>query len=199
MSAQSGGDIPPATPEGKLAALVACRTVSAPDERDESEFVRFRELFARFYPLMHSHLELETVDGGTLLFRWRGLDEADPIVLMAHYDVVPAPADQWTNDPFAGTIEDGWIHGRGVLDDKGPLVCIAEAVEQLLAEGFVPTNDVWLSFGHDEEVFGSGAAAVVDLLQERRIRPWLVNDEGGAIIEKAFPGLKGRQAVIGIV
>lgn len=185
-------------PEDKLVELIGCRTVSDADERNESEFAKFRSVFAELFPLIHAQLELTVINDGTLLFRWQGRSDHKPIVLMAHYDVVPAPAEQWRDDPFTAVVVDGFVVGRGALDDKGPLVAIAEAVEQLLAQGHVPEQDVWLSFGHDEEVFGSGAAAVVEHFRTLGIRPWLVNDEGGAIVEKAIPGLRGKQAMIAI-
>src|SRR5690606_10006791 len=81
-----GGDRP-MTAAIRLAELIACRTVSAPDERDESQFVAFRETFARLYPRLHADLELTRFDGGSLLFRWSGRRAERPLVLMAHYDV----------------------------------------------------------------------------------------------------------------
>ena len=56
------------------------------------------------------------------------------------------------------------MHGRGAIDDKGALVAILEAVESLVAEGFSPARDVYLSFGNDEEVFGVGARLAVETL-----------------------------------
>ncbi len=187
------------SPADRLARLIRCRTVSAPEERDEAAFERFRAVFAELYPRLHAHLELTVIEDQNLLFRWPGRSAERPIVLMAHYDVVPAPAEQWHGDPFGGRIADGRVHGRGALDDKGPLVTIAEAVESLVGEGFTPAQDVYLSFGADEEVFGTGAARVVDHLQRAGVRPWLVSDEGGAIVEGAFPGVRGRLAMVGIV
>lgn len=190
---------PAATPADRLAALVRCRTVSAPDERDESEFERFRATFAELYPRLHASLDLTTFPGGSLLFHWKGQTASEPVVLMAHYDVVPAPREQWDRDPFSGLVEDGIVHGRGTLDDKGSLVVIAEAVEQLLAEGFTPPHDVWLSFGADEEVGGTEAGHVVDHLEGLGVRPWLVSDEGGAVVDDALPALSGLSAMVAIV
>ncbi|WP_293785236.1 M20/M25/M40 family metallo-hydrolase [uncultured Aeromicrobium sp.] len=187
------------TPAERLSRLIQCRTISAPEERDESEFERFRTTFADLYPRLHSALQLTLFEGGSLLFRWPGASADRPIVLMAHYDVVPAPPEQWQSDPFEGQIRDGRVHGRGALDDKGPLVTVAEAVESLLAEGFVPAHDVYLSFGADEEVFGAGAATIVEHLAAAGVRPWLVCDEGGAVVEGALPGVTGKTAMIAIV
>ena len=85
-------------------------------------------------------------------------DPKRPVVLMAHYDVVPVdPTDAWTYPPFEGRIADGSVYGRGTLDDKGPLIVTLEAVENLLATGFTPPRDVYLSLGGNEETFGDAA------------------------------------------
>ncbi|WP_458933080.1 M20/M25/M40 family metallo-hydrolase, partial [Enterococcus faecium] len=81
---------------------------------------------------------------------------------------------------------DATIYARGAIDDKGALVAILEAVEEALAEGVVPRTDVWLAFGHDEETLGEGAQAMAALLAERGVRPALVLDEGGAVVEGAL-------------
>ena len=117
---------------------------------------------------------------------------------MAHYDVVPVAGQDWSRDPFSGLIEDGVVHGRGAIDDKGALVAILEAVESLVAAGFTPARDVYLSFGNDEEVFGVGAQLAVETLTSRGIRPWAVLDEGGAVVSGVFPGVPGHTAVVGL-
>jgi carboxypeptidase PM20D1 len=188
----------------RLRALIRVPTVSRqlPEVADESEFARFRELLASLYPLTHKRLELEVVGGGTLLFRWPGLGTGAPHVLMAHYDVVPADEPGWTHGAFdaelAGTGDEQRVWGRGAIDDKGMLAVILEAVEAALAEGFEPAADLYLSFGHNEETAGDGAADVVALFIERGIRPALVIDEGGAVVTGVFPGIEAPIAVVGV-
>jgi carboxypeptidase PM20D1 len=181
----------------RLAALIRIPTVSDPGERDEAAFAAFRAALAELYPLVHERLEREVVDGGSLHLVWRGGGEA-PIVLMAHHDVVPVVDQRWRRDPFGGDIADGSVHGRGALDDKGPLVAVLEAVEGLLAEGVVPSGDVHVVSGHDEEVMGSGARSIARLLAERGVRPELVLDEGGAVVTGMVPGVAGPLAMIGL-
>ena len=111
---------------------------------------------------------------------------------------MPANADEWDEDPFGGRIDHGWVHGRGALDDKGPLIVILEAVEALLAEGFTPARDVYLSFGGDEETYGDAALAIAEHLDNAGIRPWLVIDEGGAVVDAPLPFTRGRAAMIGV-
>lgn len=57
---------------------------------------------------------------------FQGSDESlKPLLLMSHYDVVPAPEetyDRWTHKPFAAVLDNGWVYGRGAADDKNLLV-----------------------------------------------------------------------------
>src|SRR5215472_15739424 len=56
---------------------------------------------------------------GNLVARLKGNGKGKPILIMAHSDVVPVERDKWTFDPFAGTVKDGYVYGRGAIDDKG--------------------------------------------------------------------------------
>lgn len=184
----------------RLARLVRIPTVSAElDERGLAPFDEALELLAEMYPRTHATLEREMIGDLGVLYRWPGSGDGDPIVLMAHYDVVPAgETDGWTRDPFSGEIDDAFVHGRGALDDKGPLIVILEAIEYLLRADFQPTRDVYLSFGGNEETFGDAARAISETLRERGVAPWLVLDEGGAIVDAPLPFVSGRAAMIGV-
>jgi carboxypeptidase PM20D1 len=184
----------------RLRALVRIPTVSRSDPagEDRAAFASLREKLAELYPLTHSRLEVETLEGGSLLFRWPGQGTGRPSVLMAHHDVVPAEEPGWRHEPFAADLADDRIWGRGSLDDKGMLVAILEAVEARLAAGFEPAADLYLFSGSDEETAGSGAERAVALLTERGVRPGLVLDEGGAVTADAFPGLDGEIAFVGV-
>jgi carboxypeptidase PM20D1 len=127
-----------------------------------------------------------------------GRSSQRPVVLMAHLDVVPVVPADWSRDPFGADITDGAVWGRGTLDDKGCVAAICEAAESLLTEGFVPEQDVWLSFGCDEEVSGETARAAVEILRSRDVRPWFTLDEGGAIAHEAFPGVTPPVGVVGV-
>lgn len=187
-----------------LQQLVRIPTVSRVDESliEWKHFDEFIATVETLYPLVHSALERELVAGHSLLFRWAGRSRDEPTVLMAHYDVVPATDEGWSHPPFAAEVtgdgDDAVIWGRGTLDDKGALVSILEAVESQLATGYLPSNDIYLSFGHNEESMGHGAIAIVDLLESRGIRPALVIDEGGAVVEGVFPGVTKPVAVVGV-
>ena len=181
----------------RLARLISVPTISLRAERDDAAFATFRSLLSEMYPLTHQHLEHELVSDGCLLFRWPGAGGPSTL-LMAHYDVVPVAEEDWTRPPFGAEIDSGVIYGRGCLDDKGPLFVILEAVESLLAEAVTPDGDVYLSFGDDEEIGGSHATAVADLLESRGVRPDLVIDEGGAIVSGMIPAVSGQLAMIGV-
>ena len=186
----------------RLAALVQIPTVSALiDTTGPEPFEQLIATLKKLYPKLHKHLTCERIKLG-LLFHWKGTNEslaASPLVLMAHFDVVPAvETDPWTYPPFEGRIAEGRVWGRGTLDDKGALVCVCEAVESLLTSGFTPARDIYLSFGGNEETFGDAAQAIAETLRERGVRPYLVLDEGGAVVDAPLPWVKVRAAMIGV-
>ena len=192
------------TPVERFRALLRIPTISRLDTDlvDWQQFDRFVTLLPQLYPGVHSSLTREIVADHSLLYRWPGRSADAPTVLLAHYDVVAASDERWEHPPFAaelvgeGDATELWA--RGALDDKGAVVSILEAVERCVADGFVPANDIYLSFGHDEETVGSGALAIVQLLESRGIRPALVVDEGGAVVEDIFPGVSDQLAVVGV-
>ncbi len=187
-----------------LQELVRIPTISRVDSSTTqwAEFDRFIHTLRKLYPLCHSRLERETVLDYSLLFRWRGRASTEPAVLMGHYDVVAATDEGWKRPPFAaelsGKDEEQLVWGRGTLDDKGSVVAILEAVEAQLEAGLVPAQDIYLCFGHDEETHGTGASAIVDLLESRGVKPTLVLDEGGAIVDDVFDQVDAPMAVVGV-
>src|SRR4051812_46475136 len=194
---EGGSELPRAV--HKLQALIRIPTISHLDaERvDGAAFDSFLEELERQFPLLHERLELTRVHTHGLLFRWPGASAERPVVLMAHLDVVPVEGT-WQHDAFGGEVADGQVWGRGTLDDKGCLVGICEAVETLLERDFTPAQDVWLSFGCDEETTGTAGRAAVAELERLGVAPWLVVDEGGAITHDAFPGVGEPVALIGV-
>ena len=175
----------------RLQELIRIPTVS-----NTGPFDRLLEALRALYPRLHA-LETVYVGGHGLLVHWPGASAERPVVLMAHLDVVPA-VGTWTHDPFGADVDEDTIWGRGTLDDKGCVAAICEAVEGLLADDVTPAQDVWLSFGCDEEVSGGAAPAAIEELRRRGVRPWFVLDEGGAVAAEAFPGVRPALAVIGV-
>lgn len=183
-----------------LQQLVRCKTVSLYQHEleDDAEFNKLIDLLPTLYPTVFKTCSLTRLRGRALLFRWRGNSDSLPTVLMAHYDVVPAEEERWVKPPFEGIIEDGVLWGRGTLDTKVTFNGILSAANTLIEEGFIPQNDVYFAFSGGEEVNGDGAVHIVNYFKENGIQPALVVDEGGAVVENVFPGVKQPCGMVGI-
>lgn len=184
-----------------LAEAVRLPTISADvTGPDAASLEALHRLLIERYPRAHAALERRVVAGHSLLYTWRGSDPSlPPALLMAHLDVVPIDdADSWSHPAFAGHLEGDVLYGRGTLDDKQSVVMQLAAVEHLLARGFAPRRTTYLAFGHDEEVGGTGAAAIARLLREQGIRLHVVLDEGGVVMDDVFDGLDAPAALVGI-
>jgi carboxypeptidase PM20D1 len=188
-----------------LAAAVRFETVSHQDPAadDRAVFAAFRGWLEATYPRVHTQLARTLINGDALLYEWPGSNpKLAPILFLAHQDVVPVePASlaSWSHPPFAGEIADGYVWGRGAIDDKSSLICLFEAFEALLGRGFKPTRTIYLASGFDEEVGGKhGAVAIADELAARGKRlHWLV-DEGGGVTEGVVADVKRPVATIAI-
>ena len=183
-----------------LAALVRCKTVSYADHslEDNAEFDKLIATLPTLYPRVFKTCEFHQLPDRGLLFRWKGKREGQPAVLMAHYDVVPVNEEGWDEPAFEGLIKDGCLWGRGTLDTKATFNGVLFAANHLIDQGFVPEHDLYFAFSGGEEVNGLGASHIVDYFAERGIQPAFVLDEGGAVVENVFPGVKVPCGLIGI-
>ncbi len=183
-----------------LAEMIRCKTVSDVNKKneDEREFQKFRELLPGLFPNIYRKCEIHDPGDRSILLRWCGRSDSAPTVLMAHYDVVSVNEDAWDFGAFDGVVTNEFIIGRGSIDTKATLNGIMCAVDQLISEGFVPENDVYMAFGGDEEINGHGAVDNVSYFRDRNITPALVLDEGGAVVDNVFPGVEVPAALIGI-
>ena len=183
-----------------LAALIRCKTVSDRNKENEceEEFDKFKATLPTLFPKTFETCTTEYVGDRAILIKWQGKSPDLPTVLMSHYDVVSVVEEDWQKPAFEGISENGVLWGRGTLDTKGTLNGILSAAEQLIAEGFTPEHDIYFAFGGDEEINGHGAPDIVNLFCERGITPGIVVDEGGAVVEGVFPGVKRPAALIGI-
>lgn len=186
-----------------LAGAIRFPTISMQDSGPSLAPMRALHAYlAQTYPRTFATLTHEVVGPASLLFTWAGTDTTlEPVVMMAHMDVVPVEAGTesgWTHPPFSGDIADGFVWGRGSLDDKVGVLSTLEAVEALVAEGHRPRRTVYLAFGDDEEVEGHGAAAIVALLESRGVHPLVAIDEGSAIVRGIIPNVSRPAALIGV-
>jgi len=180
----------------KLSAMVRCETVSVPGEDQREKFLHFHNVLEELFPLVHRMLEKTEIDGN-LLYCWKGEKCDRPLVLMSHQDVVPAEGE-WLYEPFSGDIADGKVWGRGASDTKCSVMAFFQATEELLAAGYTPPQDVYLSCSCTEEWGGEGCPKLVAELERRGVHPWLVCDEGGGIITDPIGGIHGNFAMVGV-
>ncbi|KAF9786336.1 carboxypeptidase S [Thelephora terrestris] len=121
-------------------------------------FGSFHDYLFQAFPLVHSTLALTKVNTWGLVYVWPGSDGSlKPILLTAHQDVVPVnpeTTDEWEYAPYSGHYDGEFIWGRGSSDDKGGLIGILAAIENLISVGFEPSRKAVLAFGFDEEASG---------------------------------------------
>lgn len=186
----------------KFENLLKFKTITVVNEED-GDFSEHEKLIAyleKAYPNVYAKCKVERVGKVGLVFLLKGKSDKAPSVLMSHYDVVPATDARWATPPFEPTVKDGKIFARGAIDNKATLFCSLEALEDILKKNseFVPQNDLYFTFGGNEETTGLSQQAIVAKFKKENVRPKLVLDEGGAIVKNIFPGVKEDIAVIGL-
>ncbi len=176
--------------------LIQCPTVT---NSGHEYFDAFHKVLDAEFPNVTRVCKKMDVGGDVLLYKWSGKSAERPLVLMAHQDVVPAVGGDWKYPPYSATIEDGKVYGRGAMDCKNTLFSTIQAVDELIADGFVPEQDVYLSYSDCEETGGPGAEMARDWFKAHGITPFLVVDEGGAIIRKTTKFMTKDVAAVGIL
>lgn len=181
-------------------ATVSLEDTTQIDYEIYDDFIDFLEVN---FPAIHKHLEKSRIGGYSLLYTWEGnRPDLKPVLLMGHYDVVPVADDAvefWQYPPFSGAIEDGFVWGRGALDDKGGIISVMEAVEHLAASGFRPERTIYIALHHDEEVGGlRGAARISKYLRDRGVELEFLVDEGSPIAEEIIENMDVPLAMIGV-
>lgn len=143
---------------------------------------RFR---AGGFPAEDVHvLPLTLPDGeetASLVVRYRGDGSSgeEPVLLLAHMDVVDALPEDWERDPFTLVEEDGYFFGRGTLDDKFGVATLTSTFLRLKEEGFVPTRDLVVAFTGDEETGMLTARALVTEHRALTEAAFTLNADGG--------------------
>ena len=186
----------------RFSAAIRFKTISANADRHLAEIESFRGFLQEAYANVSDELEYDLVGEGSILLTWRGSDSSlRPILLAAHFDVVPvAPwtETQWEHPPFEGIAADGFIWGRGAWDNKFSVISILEATEALLRSGHQPNRTIYLAFGHDEETGGTGAQAIAAKLASQGVMLDWVLDEGSTGGMDLVPGALKPTAIVGV-
>ena len=187
----------------RFAGAIRIPTISYGDRTriDYAQFDRLHDYLAAKFPKLHAALKRELVAKYSLLYTWEGSEpSAKPVLMLAHQDVVPVePGTEqvWQHAPFSGDVAEGFVWGRGAIDDKASLMAQLEAVEALVGAGFKPKRTIYFAFGHDEEISGEeGAKAMAALLEARGVKAEFSLDEGGSITRGVVQGIDGPVASI---
>uniref|UniRef100_A0A8C5LYQ7 Peptidase M20 dimerisation domain-containing protein n=1 Tax=Leptobrachium leishanense TaxID=445787 RepID=A0A8C5LYQ7_9ANUR len=178
-------------------------TVSfSPSEQNTTALEEFKEYIKSAFPRVFnsSLVEYELVGGYSHLFNVQGSDNSLlPYMLLAHLDVVPATPEGWDLPPFSGEEKDGYIYGRGSLDDKSRVIGILQALEFLFKKGYKPRRSFYIGLGHDEEISGRhGAKEIVKTLETRNVKLEYLLDEGFGVLDGVIYGTKRPIALIGV-
>ena len=182
----------------QLASLVQKETISSRFDADRTKFLAFHALLEDMFPNVHKTCE-KRVFNGSLLFKWSGKGEHEPILFMSHHDVVEATGT-WEHEAFSGDIDEkGRVWGRGTVDTKASLFCMLTAVEEMIADGFEPTCDVYIASSCTEEWSGEGAPLTVEYLKSQGVKFAYLMDEGGMILEEPVGGVKGTYGMVGVL
>ena len=192
----------PTSAENHLQSFLKIPTVSPedPTSRDETAFLRALSFLKNTYPLTHKQLHQKTHNQLSLVFHWPGQQaELKPVLLMAHYDVVPVENQNWSKDPFGGEMDHEFIFGRGAVDDKSSVIALFEAIEMALKNHWQPQRSLYLVIGHDEEVGGNeGAVVIAESFRKAGLEFEFILDEGGIITNGSRLGIPEEVALIGI-
>jgi carboxypeptidase PM20D1 len=194
---------PAAGVEECLAALVRRQTVSSYDAKveDGSAFASLKAELPRLFPKAHAAMTREEPGDRALLYSWKGTDAAlAPVILCAHFDVVPVEdAAEWKHPPFSGDIEGGFVWGRGSQDIKCTLAAMMHAADRLAAAGFRPKRTIYFAFGGDEEAGGlRGARRLGEVLASRKTKASFLLDEGGPVADGMLSFADRPLALVGI-
>ncbi len=201
LPAREGDEARAAAYAKTLQAMIRQETISSRFEADRSKFLAFQESLIPLFP--HVFLQCEIAHPGAgLVIKCpaKGTPTKEPILLMSHHDVVAAPPEGWSHPPFSGDLdENGCLWGRGTVDTKGSLFCELQALEELLAQGWQPACDVYITSSCTEEWSGESAPEIVRYLQEKGVHLGMLMDEGGMIINDPLAGAHGKYGVVGVL
>lgn len=163
----------------------------------KEEFEAYYALLKELYPAVYGTVEDLRADKPGILLRWKGKnDKLDPVILMAHHDVVSDEGQDWKHPAFEAEIHDDCVWARGSIDTKCLIGGIFESWETLINEGFTPERDIYFASSDCEEVAGKTMPEIVEWFKENKISPHFILDEGGAIMSNLPMGIKTPFAMV---
>lgn len=196
--------LPPKAAE-RLSKAIAIPTICAQtySETNFASFESYNKFLQQEFPLFHQHTQLTRINQYGLVYLWKGTDEnLLPLMLTAHYDVVPieqGTEEDWKYPGFSGAEAEGRIWGRGTLDIKSQMTAQMEAAEALMRSGFVPKRSLYFVYGQDEEIGGmDGAFKISEYFEQQNIRLESVLDEGGLVVSGMLGGMQAPLAIVGV-
>lgn len=186
-----------------LSKAIKYKTISNANIRNDEEFYQYISFLEDSFPKVHQTLTKKIIKHKSLLFIWKGKQaDLDPVLFVSHSDVVPVEStsiDHWKYPPFSGQKAEGYIWGRGTLDNKSTTIGQLLAFEKLITDDFQPDRTLILAIGSDEEAGGkNGAKEIASYLSEQNIKIGYILDEGGIIANGILPSISKPIALIGI-
>lgn len=184
----------------RFQAMIRKKTVSGKDGNfDKEEFSSFLPMLKEMYPTVFEKVHSQLINEYGILLKWEGKNSSlQPVVLMAHHDVVSDEGQDWLHGAFDAEIHDDYIWGRGTIDTKCLVAGVLEAMDTLISEGFTPERDIYFASSNCEEIGGDTMPKIVEYFKENGIKPWFVLDEGGAIMSNLPMGIKTPFAMVAV-
>jgi acetylornithine deacetylase/succinyl-diaminopimelate desuccinylase-like protein len=141
---------------------------------------------------IETHLFEPAPGRAALVARLKGDGSKKPVLLLAHMDVVGVERDGWSVDPFGGVIQDGYLYGRGAIDDKGMLAANLETMlllkRNVLDAGATLSRDVIFVANSDEEAGGDwGMGWLIEHHSEIVKAEFAVNEGGRTRVVQGKP------------
>lgn len=166
-----------------LSALIQIDSSNPPG--NETRVAEFMRDWFRGHGL-EGEIAGEPADRASFVLRVEGKKPGPSLLLLAHEDVVPANADDWSVPPFSGQIKDGYVWGRGALDIKNLVAAHAVATRRIAAQGGPAAGTLVYACTADEEEGSVGGARWLVANRPDLVRTdYVINEGGGSFLERA--------------
>ena len=163
-----------------LQAMIRLNTVNPPG--NELQVARHLEAALKAEGI-ETHLFEPAPGRGALVARLKGNGSKQPVLIMGHMDVVGVERDKWSVDPFAAEVKDGYLYGRGAIDDKGMLAVNLETMlllkRNVIDKGGALSRDVIFVANSDEEQSGEWGMGWLIKNHPELIKAEFALNEGG--------------------